>query len=173
MGTPTPLEEIPLSYRPTFEAQAIIGWSNAFRGRLSLQWNTLHRSQRLTGRPLDLSTPWTTQIATRLLSFHHTTWIARNGVRHGTDPESSRAAKRSDLHHVITKLYEARDQVHPDDLDIFQSPLEELLERPTSHLRRWVSTWRPVIDASCLRARYSAQLQQHPITNYFQPQVDT
>ena len=141
----------PLKYYRLIAEQHSIGWDNFLKGRWSKEWGRLQEEHlKATGRRTERCNgdAWATNMITTIWTDWFELWEMRNGDRHGkTDAEKNEAVK-AQLVREVEELYKSAGDVHPDDVDIFEMPIEELTAKTASSIFSWKANWEPAIRMS-------------------------
>ena len=132
------------------EAQEAIGWSNLFRGRLSVEWQR-HQQEHLGSRANKKinGQTWATALSTLFLKQWYNCWLARNSDRHGHDKQTqATAAKRQAIREVV-RIYELyKGEIEPHLNWILAMPLDQRTQKKTYVLRAWISSYEPILKQS-------------------------
>lgn len=157
------------SIRVALSDQQEIGWENAIKGYLSVEWRNMaeegifdtdHTQSRLGYQHLQV-------IFKALHTYHQTVWKARNQTLHNTQTMENRQIWDTELFE-ITDLYGKSDSLRAGDRHYCEQPLEEILKKSSSSRRRWLLFMKRAI----LRASADGK-RQTLMTSYFRPRETT
>ncbi len=170
--TATPSEQIDLApgvdmYEPAIRcalaSQALLGWTNFFRGFLCLEWGyivALPDPLSASARKL-AAVHSVASIIRAVQDYSLALWKTRNELLH-SNTIPSRAILEASLDHDITLLYGLRTSFSPIIQSYFHLPLLERLKRPLRHKQRWIQITR--LATSHASARGS---RQQVLSTYF------
>ena len=144
----------------------MIGWDQFFRGKVAIDWNHLQHRYACRHSKVQQSKNWLTWLIRYMSSQFHTLWISRNKDRHGHDSKSQYQLKLEQARREVAALYALRDQVLPQDHELFCASLESHLTQPLSQLHGWLTLNKPLIQMSVRQAR-AAYLAKTPRLDSF------
>ncbi|KAI2498729.1 hypothetical protein MHU86_15740 [Fragilaria crotonensis] len=158
------------SIRAALSDQQEIGWDNAIKGYLSVEWRNMAEEglfdtdtsrSRLGYQRLQV-------IFKALHIYHQTVWKARNHTLHNTQTMEIRQIRDTELFE-ITDLYEKSDRLRAGDRHYCEQPLEEILKKSPSSRRRWLLLF---MKRAIHRASTDGK-RQTLMTSFFRPSVTT
>ena len=128
-----------------FQAQGIIGWDQALRGRISNTWglaNAVYCRERFqipTNDPQNLS--WTDRVITAMWQYGRSRWIERNEAVYGKTKEEQLQKKTTEIDQRIRSMHR-NDQTRVQFCDhhLFTMPVEQRLMQEYHQKRLWVET---------------------------------
>ena len=163
----TPPDSSSDPYTNLRQTQDAIGWDHFLRGKLARGWTHLQYVYASKHSLLDASKHWHTWLIRYMATQSFQIWDSRNKARHGSDSTSSTKSELAQVHRDITALYELRDQVLPQDRDLFCASLDVHLTRPLAALRGWLAINRDLIRFSVRTANLQAKSGTKPISTFF------
>jgi hypothetical protein len=89
-------------------------------------------------------------------------------TNHGNSKEDKRCRALLYITPKIQQLYSQQDQISPNDSQIFDTPISELLLLPTHTIERWLFTASLRVKASIKRQQIYTRNHLQPIRNFFQ-----
>ena len=141
------VSRVPQRFKAAARSQNAIGWRHLFLGRMSKEYRNLY--QELTG-PEDPSTTgamakkWGAEFVTLVWAIFEHIWNERNATLHGQRGDDR---KRKALHR-ISRLYESRSRVLPQDRFLFDKTLESWEALSSTRIERWCNTAEKAIAKS-------------------------
>jgi hypothetical protein len=145
-------------------SQAAIGWTNLFRGFVSLEWGNIHWS---TATPLTAEEQRTRSekallpLIGAIQDYTIAIWRSRNSVLHEAGSDS-RDIVHAAVNQSITQLYNLQSTYSNILRSYFTMPLEELLRRSPRQRKRWLQLARLATSHSSLKGS-----RQQLISTYF------
>ncbi len=134
---PHPADLIDTTLPLAFHNQSTIGWNQALRGHLSLDWGecmAAYMSQKRPNRPFK-ATQWTRKLISLLREYSQLQWESRNQFIHGATRFEALSRQCRDLIDQVTVAYQNTASISPGDHGhIFGLPLKSCLDQPTSYL---------------------------------------
>ena len=131
------------------DSQAIIGWDNIFKGRISVEWRhlqTIHLRQTedpKKPRPAyRTATYWASCLIQQIVYFTLNAWQIRNDKLHDDKVESERAAKRKEYFREMQDWYQRADSSPPDfkNHNLFKMPYLQRKTHSTAMIASWLAT---------------------------------
>jgi hypothetical protein len=145
-----------------FESQSRIGWNHVLYGRLTTHWSSSQYA-------IDSTTPtWISYAIRQIWSQFHVIWKYGCDTNHGINKEDKRRRALLHITPKIQHLYSQQDQISPNDSQIFDTPISELILLPTQTLERWIFTASRRIKESIKRQQIYTKQHLQPIRNFFQ-----
>jgi hypothetical protein len=144
--------------------QSSIGWTNLFRGFLSVEWGSLTATPDSSVTIDDHTANVTHHLSVvirALQDYSLAIWKSRNDVLHANDA-GCQAILQADLHRQISLLYSLGPTYSPIIQSYFSVPLDIRLTRPLRHKQRWLRL--ALLATSHATAQGS---RQQVISNYF------
>ncbi len=146
-----------------FNAQQLIGWHQAVRGRISHVWgkaNNIYLQQRFNHKShsdrINLRASNTIYV---LWQFSILRWRDRNDFIYGATAEEKLRHNHSQINILVSQIFmEAKAKVMPANLHLFDVPLTERLNHTLDQKRRWTESVQAAIQAASLDFE-SANLQ--------------
>jgi hypothetical protein len=141
-----------------------IGWTNFFRGFLSIKWGFICSLHDSTVSPADQrqrAVIYVAKVIRAIQDYSLALWHSRNAILHGNSP-SSRAILEATVNQNIIQLYELQSTFSSVIRSYFSLPLEERLKRPYRTKQRWLQLAR--LASSHATSRGS---KQRVISTYF------
>jgi hypothetical protein len=143
--------------------QQQIGWDHFLQGRLSK--SMVQQQNRLTQRQ-DGNQVWTAIIIHILHSLHEI-WLDRNYQLHSKDQNPLQRRMATIIIPKITSIYNLKSVVSSQDRQLFDLPLEEMLQQSPQHLERWISRHERYLQESARRESERIKMKNTAITNFF------
>ena len=157
------------SIRVASRDQKDIGWHNALKGYLSVEWRTMAAcdmygsSQQQTGQGFQ----YIQRILQALHKMTQAKWQGRNQTLHnGKDSDNQRIRDAEFME--ITELYRQADRLRPSDRHYCEQPLSVIIKKNPSSRRRWLR----YVRQSQARA-HEGRLRQTVLTSYFRSTVSS
>jgi hypothetical protein len=122
------------------QTQSAIGWTNLFRGFVSVEWGLFQDHPPLSTTLDDHNTTVTQHLSVvirALQDYSLDIWKSRNAVLHENDA-GCQAIHLADLHRQISLLYSLGPTFSPIIQSYFTVPLSIRLLRSQRHKRRWL-----------------------------------
>jgi hypothetical protein len=150
-----PIEDFEPAYRQLIREQDQIGWSQIFRGRLTMQWSLLQQDHYSGLKPVkgQDGTSWSRLILSHIFTQWLSLWDERNKARHGQDSTTRHVAQREQVCRELDILYTYKPSVLHRDRDIFFNDINEHKTKPTHAIRQWINTYQPLILKSIKDAK--------------------
>ena len=156
-----------LAYEPAIaralHTQQSIGWTNFFRGFLSLDWGYIC-SPTDTTPPTERyfrATNLVAKFIKAIQDYSLALWASRNAALHDNSVQS-KAITQAPLKQDIEKLYDLRLTFSPILQSYFSLPLEDRLRRPSRHKQRWLHLARLATSHASAKGN-----RQQVISTYF------
>ena len=92
-------------------------------------------------------------------------WISRNNTLHSQHKQTIETRDR--LQHQICILYSCRDSVLKQDRQIFNIPVQDLLQKSTPHLKMFIQQYKPIIKRSIWLQQEETKRKHRDISTYF------
>ena len=146
----------------TQQLQSDIGWQACFMGLFDQRWIELHNQ---TSKLQNGSTLITKTIKI-FLSAVVTKWKDRCSYLHRTTTTTP-TETRQRLQDKIRLLYTFKADVLPQDRQIFNLPLHDLLQRPNTSLQLFISQFQLMIKQSIRLQTEQTRRQHRDIATYF------
>ena len=146
---------------PDDSVQSTLGWTAIFYGLFAQQWITIiNQHHQLTN-----GSSLITKTIKIILSSVAARWNERCRILHKEQLQSSENRER--LQHQIQVLYACKDDVLFADQDVFKTPLNDLLQKPSSALKAYISHYKPLIKRSVRLRQAQIKRQHKDIASYF------
>jgi hypothetical protein len=167
--TPPAPTDYPPQYETLIREQSTIGWNQIFQGRVSNRWRETQQayydgSKTVSGRD---GASWVRKTLGHFFTHWNLLWDSRNDDLHGKDATSKAKAAKDQAIRELELLYSLRDEVLQRDTALFYASLVEHKSKPSSTIRQWINTYRPLILQSTKEAKDKSILHVRPITSYF------
>ena len=149
----------PSQYRPLIQQQNTIGWLNFLQGRWSNEWKRLQfqynqslpppKTKKDKQKQGKAQKNWTVTMIRQIWDSIYTLWEQRNKDLHGSDTQSQYNVKRQLYTREIQHYYELK-HTYPSHLqtNVFNTPLETLLQKKNYELYNWIELWTEVLDSN-------------------------
>jgi hypothetical protein len=139
------LEDYPSKFRDQIGValcdQRNIGWDNAIKGYLSVEWRSMIAVSAFDSTTDDVQEgKGLQQIRGILQSFHVLTqqlWKSRNKILHDSQDEAQQTIRDSERVEICA-LYSQSDSLPAGDRHYCERPLESILKMTTTSRRRWL-----------------------------------
>ena len=165
--TTTPIAIHTNPYTRLRESQDTIGWDHFLRGKLARGWTHQQYVYASKHSLLDDSKHWRTWLIRYMANYSFSIWDTRNKQRHGRDTASNQQKDLIQAHRDIRALYALRDQVLPQDRDLFCASIDAHQLRPLAALCGWLTLNRDLIRFSVRTAALQAKSGTKPISTFF------
>jgi hypothetical protein len=130
-------------FHSALQEQAAIGWPQLLQGRWSKQWQLIHMQTHTTpANSRKKPEHWSHAILKTVWENCFNMWQNRKKDRHGHDAATAAAAEREQLQREMTQLYGWQPFLAKHKQHIFQIPLHEMIQKPTSSLHNWIQLWK-------------------------------
>ena len=120
------------------EEQFVIGWENAFRGRLSKKWGD---AQKLADTQMNRRerSGLIANLINKLWEQMHTLWRERNEIKHGRTTEEIQQRMRRIINPLVRAAYESREtSVSIFNQRLFRMAREDRLKMSPVENTRWL-----------------------------------
>jgi hypothetical protein len=132
----TPNPTMPSFLHPTFhqlfQAQSNIGWNHIVNGRFSKKWRHHIQQDR------ELASNWITYTIKSIWFQLYTIWKTRCQKHHGTSQDEKMKRPLLLLTPKVHELYHQEANLTPSAKYMFETPVDELLNRPIPTIKAWV-----------------------------------
>ena len=126
--------------RCALKDQETIGWDNAVKGYMSVEWRNLaeedmydHATQEQQGDGF----PKLTSILRHIHHVNQRLWKSRNTVLHQSDEQALKDLRDSEARE-IREMYAHPDLLQTGDRHYCDAPLDDILKKSTASRRRWL-----------------------------------
>jgi hypothetical protein len=126
--------------RCALKDQETIGWDNAVKGYMSVEWRNLaeedmydHANQEQQGDGF----PKLTSILRHIHHVNQRLWKSRNTVLHQSDEQALKDLRDSEARE-IREMYAHPDLLQTGDRHYCDAPLDDILKKSTASRRRWL-----------------------------------
>ncbi|KAI2490345.1 hypothetical protein MHU86_24235 [Fragilaria crotonensis] len=167
------LSEFPTKFhdriRVASRDQKDIGWHNAIKGYLSVEWRSMADCDMYGSSQQQMGQGF--QCIQRILhALHKMTqakWQGRNQTLHNGKDSDIQRIRDAELME-ITELYRQADSLRPGDRHYCEQPLSVIIKKNPSSRRRWLR----YVQQSQARA-HAGSLRQTVLTSYFRSTVSS
>ena len=137
------------------DSQAIIGWDNVFKGRISIEWRHIQSAHlQSTEDPNNprpayrTATYWASCLVQQIVYFTLNTWQIRNDKLHEDKLESEQKAKRKSVITAMSRWYEEASTSRPEfrDHNLFKMPFLQRKSHTTPMIESWIATVKEQYD---------------------------
>jgi hypothetical protein len=155
-------------------AQAFVGWSQLFQGRLVHDWSRLQEAF-LANMPPALQPDrkfytgaiWTRKLISLLWVIMRAQWDHRNADRHGRTKEEQHAIKHARLMAQVEEQYAQGTSMLADDRDIIAEPITKKSDRSPAPLQLWLDRNIPIVKLSTKAATAAIVNTHEKLTSFF------
>jgi hypothetical protein len=116
----------------SFQKQQTIGWHHFMRGRISQEWITIQN--KLTNRD-DGDKEWKLVIS-HMFHILHELWLDRNHQLHSNTESAMQRRMETIIKPKLTWLYNLQHLVSHEDKQLYETPLDQMLQFPVKYLER-------------------------------------
>lgn len=166
-----PIDQIPSKFhdrlRTALSDQQTIGWDNAVKGYLSVEWRVMAEDAMFDSSSAKTDIGFS-RIQTILKAVHtltQTTWKARNKMLHDNQEAINRHIRDAEVAE-ITEMHRQSTHLRAGDRHYCEQPLEKILNKSASSRRRWLRYMKMAQDRSSRDGK-----RQTLLTNFFRPSV--
>ena len=146
-------------HQPSDSPQSDLGWFAAFTGLFSITWIELFNQYVPNGSAL------LAKLIKIVLLAVTDRWKARCHTLHQSRTKTPETRRR--LQHQIHALYSCRNYILHQDQHILDTPLSDIIRKPNTYLKMFLSQYRPIIKRS-IRLQQDQNKRQHKdIATYF------
>ena len=127
--------------------QSILGWDQAFKGRLSKKWthaqgmwydNMRHNLHSTEKFPKSYTGPiWMKKLVAQLIFYNLNRWQIRNEAAHASDTAAEYEHTRDRYKETITALYQ-KNADSEGTTSIYRQPLSDVLTMSNERLSNWL-----------------------------------
>lgn len=156
-------------YKTLFLQQKLIGWNQISKGRLTLEWVRMHDKYMLQNNKKPNGALYFQQTIQRTWNIIYSLWKERCHSQHNKDLIKEDTYMY--LHYKIraNKLYNQSNDVDVCDRQLFDRPLEEILQLPIYQMKKWLERNERFMKDAIRRSRHCSKLSSKGIKNYFIP----
>lgn len=150
------------------KAQEAIGWDNAIKGYMSVEWRHLAEENIYDNEKETQHGTGTIKLVTILRQLHKVAqrlWKSRNQVLHQSDEQDLKAMRDSELRE-IRELYAHPEALQAGDRHYCAQPLEAILKKNPATRRRWLRYTRLSRERMI-----KAGQRQMLMTHFFRPKT--
>ncbi|KAI2495165.1 hypothetical protein MHU86_19350 [Fragilaria crotonensis] len=167
-----PIDQIPSKFHDRLRAalrdQQTIGWDNAVKGYLSVEWRFMAADAMFDSSPAKTDSGFY-RIHNILKAAHilmQTTWKARNKMLHDNQDAVNRHIREAEAEER-TEMHRQSKNLRAGDQHYCEQPLEKILRnKSASSRRRWLRYMKMAQDRSSRDGK-----RQTLLTNFFRPSV--
>ena len=166
------LHQKPISSIECTDYQEQIGWETFLFGFMSKRWAKQQHRYRTV---LCLSSysdkdpaTWSAEIITFIWREMMQVWLTRCQAAHTQSEQHESLQQRLRAEATLTALYGLKDDIGPQDKDIFAMPLQERLENSsTADIISWTKIMEPAIKAARKTYQSQSHMHNHDIRKFF------
>ena len=126
--------------RQVNDAQALIGWENVLRGRLSLQWREFQRRYYERTNSKRSADAWIATLIDKLWDLGWSIWDHRNKILHESE-ESDTLKGMDEVDGQIRSQFQSRSQDLPSrHQEIFLQGVDEVPQQAPDQRRAWLQS---------------------------------
>ena len=147
--------------------QSIIGWNQAFKGRISTKWmtaqsmwydNMRHNQNSKKKFPKSYTGPlWAKKLIAQLIYYNLNRWQIRNEAAHSTESAEQYDKIRDRFKSTITALYQQNNETG-EISSIYRQPLGDILTMSNERMSNWLQSHKASTS-------YNASKNQNPHIN--------
>jgi hypothetical protein len=161
-------------FRVLHQAQAFVGWSQLFQGRLVTNWSHLQEDYLETNRAtLKLDRRyysgelWTRKVISLLWTIICAQWDHRNADLHGKTKAENHAIRKARLLGDITALYDEAPNMLAANRDLLAQPITDRMKRLPATLKLWLQRTKQIARISKHDAKAATKRTHSRLTKYF------
>ncbi|KAI2490403.1 hypothetical protein MHU86_24159 [Fragilaria crotonensis] len=156
-----------LKGRKALRDQQTIGWDNAIKGYLSVEWRCMAEHAMFDSSPAkpDIGFYRIHNILKAAHVLTQTTWKAQNKMLHDHHDAINRHIREAEAAE-ITAMHRQSENLRAGDRHYCEQPLEKILNKLASSRRRWIRYMKMAQDRSSRDGK-----RQTLLTNFFRPSV--
>ena len=129
--------------------QSILGWNQAFKGRISKKWvtaqsmwydNMRHNQNSKEKFPKNYTGPlWAKKLIAQLIFYNLNRWQIRNEAAHSSESSEQYEEIRDRFKSTITALYQHNEETG-DTSSIYRQPLCDILTMSNERMSNWLQS---------------------------------
>jgi len=129
--------------------QSILGWNQAFKGRISKKWtaaqsmwydNMRHNQHSKTKLPMSYTRSiWMKKLIVQLIFYNLNRWQIRNEAAHASESAETYEKNRERFTATITALYQLNAE-SDETSSIYRQPRKDILTMSNERLSNWLQS---------------------------------